>query len=185
MLPEGLVWLKVERGTKPTPYSLWFRTHPLSSGPRRRGVERPCLNSERGQSLVEAAFTISILAMTVIGIMQVGMALHSFDTVADAARDGARYAMVHGSSCTGCIATSSSIQTHVQNSGLLLPNVSTVNVTTTWPDTGSSCTPSSNPCNNKGNNVKVKVSYPFQMVIPFIPLRTLNLSSTSEMVISQ
>jgi Flp pilus assembly protein TadG len=175
MLPEDQLRSNVSCTAKRSTYSGWF------PGRRLSGLMQP----ESGQTLVEVAMTFSILIMVVIGIMQAGMALHAYDTVADAARSGSRYAIVHGSTCTGCVATSASVQTYVQNLGLQIASPSTVSVTTTWPDTGSSCTPSVVPCNNKGNNVKVKVTYPFQMQIPFVRSGLLTLSSTSEMVISQ
>ena len=59
-------------------------------------------------------------------------------------------------------------------------------VTTIWTayPTGSPCTPSST-CNNPGNLATVRASYSFPLSIPFGPTRTLTMTSTSEMVISQ
>ena len=150
-----------------------------------RTLRRSRLGGEEGQSLVEATFSMLVLLMIVLGIMDMGMALYSYDFVADAAREGARYAIVHGSACTGCVATSSSIQTYVKNLGLVGIKSSDLTVTTTWPDTGSLCTPSLSPCNNQGNNVKVTVNLVFHLGIPLVPSSTLNLSSTSESIISR
>jgi Flp pilus assembly protein TadG len=146
---------------------------------------RALRRAEAGQTLVEAAFSISILLMLVVGIMQIMMALYCYNYVADAAREGARYAMVHGSSCTGCIAKGTDVQTYVQNLGLPVINTSSLTVTTQWPDTGSICTPSSIPCNNPGNNVKVTVQYQYLPHIPFIRSSTWLMSSTSEITIAQ
>jgi Flp pilus assembly protein TadG len=158
---------------------------PRRSLAMRKVLIRARLRGEEGQSLIEAAFSMMVLLMTVLGIMDMAMALYSYDFVADAAREGARYAIVHGSACTGCVATSSSIQTYVQNMGLVGIKPSDLTVTATWPDTGSLCTPSLNPCNNQGNNVKVTVNYVFHLGIPLVPSSTLNLSSTSESIISR
>ncbi|MGH9607349.1 MAG: hypothetical protein ACRD3N_16805 [Terracidiphilus sp.] len=49
-------------------------------------------------------------------------------------------------------------------------------VTTTWPTTGSSCTPSPSLYNNPGNRVKVTVTYRYSAKIAFvatIPLITI------------
>lgn len=62
---------------------------------------------------------------------------------------------------------------------------SRLGVTATWPTTGAACTPIASPCNNPGNLVKVVVTYQYPLAIPFVPKANLNMSSTSEMVISQ
>ncbi len=40
-------------------------------------------------------------------------------------------------------------------------------------------------CNSPGDQVTVTVTYQFPVVIPFVPRRTLSMSSTAAMVISQ
>ena len=147
---------------------------------------RRCLISE-GQTLVETALSLSILFAMVFGIIQVGLALYTYDFVAESAREGSRYAMVRGSSCTSpcTVATSSSVQSYVQSLGYPGLNSSNLTVTTTWPDTGATCTPSVTPCNNPGNNVKVKAKYVFPWNIPFVPSGSITMTSTSEVVISQ
>jgi Flp pilus assembly protein TadG len=147
--------------------------------------------SEHGAGLVEMALSIAVLLSLVLGIMELSLALYSFHFISEAARDGARYAIVRGSSCpailSGCPAAGAGVdvQTYLRNQGFPTINPGSMAVTTTWPTTGSSCTPSVSPCDNPGNLVKVVVVYQFPLSIPFVPTRTLNMSSTSEMVISQ
>jgi Flp pilus assembly protein TadG len=155
-----------------------------ASFPMGKALKRVCRSGEEGQTIVESAFSMLILLMTVLGIMDLGLALYSYDFVADAAREGARYAIVHGSTCVGCVATQSSVETYVKSLGLGGIRPADLTVTTTWPDT-SSCTPSASPCNNRGNNVVVTVNYVFRLNIPLIPSSSLNLSSTSESIIAQ
>jgi Flp pilus assembly protein TadG len=152
---------------------------PLHSEP---DPKRRCWSSEEGANLVESALSMAILLSMILGIMEICLALYSYNYVAEAARVGARYAIVRGSSCPGCIATSDNIQTYVR--GLAYPGINNATVTAAWPDTGSSCTPSSLPCNNPGNNVRVTVTYPFNLNIPFISSTTINMTSTSKMIIS-
>jgi len=45
---------------------------------------------ERGQSLVEMAFTLPVLLLLVVGVAEVGNGLNAYLTVVDAGRDGAR-----------------------------------------------------------------------------------------------
>ena len=153
---------------------------------RMRSAMEHCRNSE-GQTLVETAIGLAILFTLVFGIVEMGLAFYTYNFVSESAREGARYAMVRGSSCTSpCTeATNASVQDYVQNLGYPGLNSSDITVTTTWPDTGVTCTPSVSPCNNPGNNVIVKVAYAFPWNIPFVSSSTLTLTSTSEVIISQ
>jgi Flp pilus assembly protein TadG len=184
MIDDGFSQSQLLRKTK-----LWSRLFRVARSSRylrsRSAVDR-CCNSD-GQALVETAVSLTILLTLVFGLINVGMALYSYNFVSEAAREGSRYAMVRGSSCTSpcTAATAASIQTYVQSLGYPGLNPSNLTVTTTWPDTGSSCTPSVTPCNNPGNNVMVKASYAFPWSVPFIPSSTLTMSSTSEVIISQ
>lgn len=148
-----------------------------------------CIYREDGQSTLETALSAIAVLTLFLGVMEMCLALYTYHFVSEAAREGTRYAMVRGSSCFGftsaCPAQASDVQTHVR--GLGFPGIVSANVTvtTTWPTTGSSCTPSSLPCNNPGNFVQVTVQYSFPLSIPFVPSITLPLASTSKMAISQ
>jgi len=127
-----------------------------------------------------------------IGTFEVALALYSYHYVSDVAREATRYAIVRGSSScnnnpnlTNCNATGDEIQTWVRGIGFPGINPNNLTVTTTWPTTGVTCYPSSSPCNNPGNLVNVVVTYNFPLGVPFFARGTLNLSSTSQMVISQ
>jgi len=48
----------------------------------------------RGQELVEYALTLPILLLLVLGIMEFGLAIFAYNTVANAAREGARVGAV-------------------------------------------------------------------------------------------
>ena len=160
-------------------------SHPARWLQTRRAPER-CWNSE-GETLVETAVSFTILLTLVFGIIELGLALYTYNFVSESAREGARYAMVRGSSCTSpCTgATNADVQTYIQNLGYPGLNASDITATATWPDTGSTCTPSVSPCNNPGNNVMVQVVYAFPWNPPFFPKRTLTMTSTSEVIISQ
>lgn len=146
---------------------------------------------ERGAALVEFALSAALLFALLFGVMAICLALYSNNVVSEAAREGARYAIVRGAtSCAdatpGCNASVSSIQTYVQGLGFPGINPQNMKVTTTWSafPPGGSCTPSAT-CNNPGNQVQVTVQYTFPLKIPFVMSRDLTLSSVSQMVISQ
>ena len=149
------------------------------------------MSGEHGSALVEFAISCSIVFTLMFGVIASCLAIYTYHSIADAAREGTRYAIVRGSACptygnlgSQCRATSGQIQTYVQS--LTLPGIdsSLLMVTASWPTTGASCTPSSTPCNNPGNLVRVTVSYQLPLSIPFVSPQTLNLRSTSQMVIA-
>jgi Flp pilus assembly protein TadG len=74
-------------------------------------------------------------------------------------------------------------------SGTLVGSGSTGYTTTSWPNAcaggGAFDTGTGLACNNVGNAVRVVVSYQFPLSIPFWRATTLNISSTSQMVISE
>ena len=158
------------------------------SGPRARISLRQLLDrGEGGASLVEFAIASSILLTLIFGVMNLSLALYAYHFISNAAREGTRYAIVRGSACTSmdCPVSAANVQHYLTANPFPGIDTSKMTVTTTWPDSGDSCTPSVTPCNNPGNNVLVMVTYQFPLSIPFIPAETLNMTSTSEMVISQ
>jgi Flp pilus assembly protein TadG len=154
--------------------------------------ERHFLQGERGSASVEFAMTAVVLFMTMIGLMKVCMGIYTFHYISEAAREATRYAMVHGSACSNsgvsCTtpANGSGITTYVNSLAYPGINPSLMTVTTSYAayPTGATCTPSIS-CNNPGNLVTVKVQYAFPYSIPFMTAKTLNMQSTSAMVISQ
>jgi Flp pilus assembly protein TadG len=150
---------------------------------------RAGLGDERGSSLVEFALTATLLFMLAIGIISMSLALYSYNVLSEAAREGARYAIVRGSAChfaSACPATAANIQSYVQSLGFLGVNPANLTAATVWSvyPAGGTCTPSAS-CNNPGNQVKVTVSYSFVVAIPYVSRRTLSMSNTAAMVISQ
>lgn len=149
-------------------------------------------NGDEGAVAVETAVSFALMIGLVLGFIQVALALYTYHFVSDAAREATRYAIVRGSySCgntpglSSCGATSDQISDYVKS--LQFPGINPANlsVSTSWPDTGSTCYPSTNPCNNPGNTVLVQVTYKFLLSIPTWRSVSLNLSSSSRMVISQ
>ena len=154
-------------------------------------VER-AWRGELGAGTVEFALSLTLLLTMMFGIMEMSLGLYTYALLSESAREGTRYAMVRGSSCSsfgrfssGCPVTAAQVQTYVQD--LNFPGIkpSAMTVSTTWAayPTGGSCTPSTS-CNNPGNLVKVTVTYLFPLNIPFLHARTITMKSTSEMVIA-
>ena len=166
----------------------WFGGMGLHMNQRIRRASR----DESGSSILEFALTSVILFTLVFGVIAICLALYSYNVTAEAAREATRYAIVRGSACSNstfpdCNVTSDQIQTYVRGLGFpgINPSSTTLTAVATWPTTGAACFPSVTPCNNPGNLVQVTVQYTFPLVIPFVPSRTLTMSSTSAMYISQ
>jgi len=138
-------------------------------------------NAQRGAGMVEFAVVATVFLLLLFGIVDFGRAVFTYHAVANAAREGSRYAMVRGSSCavSGCPATSASIQTYVRgrNSTLMVP--SSITVTASWPGI-TGCTAGGNTA---GCEVAVTVTYPFHFAA--LPFADIPMSSTSTMIISQ
>lgn len=161
-----------------------------SCGILKSALKRRCgvaIHAEEGGTLVEMAIATSVFLMLVFGIFEMCLALYTYHFVSDAAREATRYAIVRGSSCqyfSDCDVTSAQVQTYIQNLNYPIMNRSLMTVTVTWPSTGQVCQ-TTNPCNNPGAAVNAEVTYRFPLSIPFWQATTVNISSTSQMVISQ
>lgn len=135
---------------------------------------------QRGAGLIEFALVALQLMLVLLSLLEFGRMVLVSTSVANAARTGVRYAIVHGSTRTGTGVdgpSSSGSTTNVSDNvkyyagaGLLDP--ARLTVTVAYPDGN----------NNPGSRVRVTLNYPYD---PFtvLPLR-VNLASTSEGVIS-
>ena len=135
-----------------------------------------------GQSLVEFSLVSFMLCMLVLGVFEMGRVVLVYTTVANAARAGARYATVHGSSraagagsanASGPSSNPAQVVTVVKNfasAGLL--TTSRLVITVAYP--GASNAP--------GQLVNVTVKYPYDPLSRWLPFQ-VNLGSTTQEVI--
>jgi len=157
---------------------------------------------DNGIAIVEMALSSAVLFAMFFGVFEISLASYTSHYVADAAREGARFAIVRGStSCantpnlSNCKASTDTIAAYVK--GLTYPGINSANLTvnvsylTGTADTSSGsllttwATCSSGTCNVPGNMVNVNVTYAFGLSVPFVPRKTINVSSTSQMVVQQ
>lgn len=120
--------------------------------------------------MVEFSLVFIIFLMLMVGLFELGRAVWIYETVAHAARQGARYAMVNGS---GGSANDSTLITKVQGQAVGLG--SAVTVTPNWEGGGV-----------VGTFVSVRVSYPYVPALGGILLGGtggFNIASTSRMVV--
>ncbi|MBI2723593.1 MAG: pilus assembly protein [Chloroflexi bacterium] len=118
---------------------------------------------ERAQSLVEFSLIIPLFLILVFGVIDFGMGLRAYITVAQATREGARYASVgnpagtfsSGGSgeCNGSTSTTTVGKVCSTMGGLDLTKISSVSVT--YPDG-----------NSPGNTVHVAAQYNYAYITP-------------------
>src|SRR5438093_13527097 len=123
----------------------------------RFGRER---DGELGQSLVEFALLLPVMLLIITGLFDVARAVWQENTLAYAAREGTRYAIVHGSAgapyagpCHPCATPDPAVVNVVRSAAIGVANVS---VSTDWPDLSQGT-----PCNDRNCRVIVDATAPF------------------------
>jgi hypothetical protein len=125
-------------------------------------------DEQRGQSLVEFALLLPLMLLIITGLFDLGRAVWQTNTLAYAAREGTRYAIVHGSAgnpaanptrmspCTDTVICTE-IPAYVRAAAIGVPNIT---VTVDYPDTYSGTSPAVK-CADRNCRVIVDASAPF------------------------
>src|SRR6478672_13318474 len=165
---------------------------------RRRAV--PARRHRRGQAMVEFALVAPIFFLMLFAIIEGGRFIFYYQTLNNAVREGARYAIVHGSNsfCPsgpmppgtpvpgGCYdAPGNNVTQQVQSTAFGVLGTG-VNVTTCWdpvlqPD--GSCT-NGGLGNGRDSDVRVDGSFTYRPLVPIVPLPNITISAESNLVIN-
>ena len=128
----------------------------------------------RGVHVVEFAMVAPLVVLLLFGLIVGGLGVFRYQEVASLAREGARYASVHGykySQVTGkAAATATDVYTNAIQPRMVILDPNSLNYTITW-----------NPDNQQGSTVTVTVTYQW---VPEALLGGITLGSTSTMPIS-
>jgi Flp pilus assembly protein TadG len=169
---------------------------------------RTRIHCECGSTVVEFAFvTMLILFPLIFGVIDFARAAYAYHFVSLAAREATRWSSVRGSDCANslpapCEATSGAggtVDTYVRTispAGLYVDSnacsgtAGCLLVTTTWPGAPAGTNDSAACGGGAGSNsagcaVSVQVQYTFGFDLPFLPQAVINMSSASQMVVSQ
>jgi Flp pilus assembly protein TadG len=135
---------------------------------------------DHGNTLVEFSLVCFMFIIMLLGVVEMGRMVLVYTTVANAARAGARYAIVHGVNRTGTgvngpsgpgAGNATQVQTVVMNfasAGLL--NTSNLTITVDYP-----------AGNSAGSTVDVTVTYPYDPLVSYFnPMLSRTIGSTSE-----
>jgi len=142
----GIIHTSPQQGTK------WFR------------------KNRSGQAMVEFLLSVLVLLIVVVGIIEMIGLIYTYTVLADAAKEGVRYAVVHGcdkdgSMCSGTCtlnpctdSTADNVTAYARKFlGASLHDPSAIPVTVSYPDGNSKST----------SVVRVTISYPYQPLFGF------------------
>jgi Flp pilus assembly protein TadG len=139
------------------------------------------VRNERGATLVEVPLALIWVFLAVFGLTEAGRMVLAYTTLADAARAGTRYAIVHGSYRTGSC-TSVALDGQAGPSADPPCVVAVVKGITTAAGFSTATVHVSYPngTNKIADPVTVSVSYDYKAVLPMLPIPAVTLKSTSE-----
>lgn len=121
----------------------------------------------KGQALVELALLIPLMLVIAVGVLDLGRLFHASITIANAAREGARYGTFDPNDVSGIVAAA---EAEAADSGIDL--------------SGSTIAVSCPEGCGSGLPVRVTISYPFQLVMGLaFPDPILTLGGSAEMVV--
>jgi Flp pilus assembly protein TadG len=129
-------------------------------------------DSQRGQSLVETALIVPVLLLIFMGLFDFGRAIFAYNSVSEAARNGARVAIVNQTPADICRVAAE------RATGLGMPTTCAPNVTAVGVWHVDFCTTSMEiNCAQS-----VRVNYQFQAITPLIGafIGPIALTSTSQ-----
>jgi len=150
---------------------------------------------QRGQSLVEFAFVLPIIVLVIVAFIEIGRAVFAWNTIANAARQGARVAAVNQlpdvTDCDESRPIEDPYEPHWSIRGCAIAaggalGISAANVTVSYaapPSTTLAC----NPTLHVGCIAAITVTYDYNVSTPFVSwvIRSFTMSQTSQMPIER
>jgi Flp pilus assembly protein TadG len=134
---------------------------------------------------VEFALVAPLFFLMVFAIIDFGRYVYYVQILNNAAREGARYAIVHGANSfqpTGPAADDAAVAAIVQNYAIgVIGNGATLTIHSFWTDPQRPLDP---PSNARGHVVQVTVTYAFNSLIPIVPIPPITINGESSLVIN-
>ncbi|HYM48942.1 MAG TPA: TadE/TadG family type IV pilus assembly protein [Candidatus Limnocylindrales bacterium] len=165
---------------------------------RRADGRRARRPGHSAQSLTEFALILPVLALIVLGVVDFGRVFYYWTSIANGAREGARYGVVHATAITNtCRADPNNVKYRVKQEAGTTLSLTDADITVSWVDaTTGALTDGSANCNplpgdrriyQNPNSIRVEIGYDFKAITPMIanlwgggPLR---IRSSAQMVI--
>lgn len=146
------------------------------NGSRRRRLTR-------GQAMVEFAMVAPMFFLLLFGIIEAGRFIFYYETLSNATREGARYAIVNGANTLGCPsgpAAPGSAPCDVPGNNV----IARVRQSAVGMPGGITATPTWSPDNGRGSTVRVEASYTYRSLIPLVPLPPITVTAESSLVVN-
>ena len=140
--------------------------------PSDAGRPKPPAGRGRAQELAEFAIVVPLLLLIVFGVLDLGRVFFAAITIANAAREGARYGMLYPSDTAGIVAA---VRQEAQTSGIDLTDPAITAITVSCPDVAG--------CGS-GRPIRVTVTHQFQLLLTMVfPGGTVDVMRYSEMMV--
>ena len=120
--------------------------------------------SERGAALLEAAITLPMILLVCVGIFEFGRAYQTWQVLTNAAREGARVAVIQGTTDSQITTT---VQNYMKGGALSAYKSATVTITHGIPLTGAD------------TGTQVQINYPFTFIVLNPVVRLIAPKSTT------
>jgi Flp pilus assembly protein TadG len=158
----------------------------IRSGRRTTGHRR-----SRGQALAEFALVAPIFFLVLFAVIEAGRFMFYYETLNNATREGARYAIVHGVNsfdCTGppapgaasaCDPSGADVKQRVRDSAFGVFGTA-MTITPAWYQSDG-VTPGDN---GRGQTVTVTAEYTYSSLIPLVPLPAITVKAESSLVVN-
>lgn len=124
------------------------------------GFHRGARQNQRGATLVEFTIAATVFLTVTFAVLEFGRALWVYNALADAARKGARYAVLHDATAIDDVKRMVVYGNTAGTGSPVVDNLSTTNVDVTYPNFGLDQGTVSVSINN----------YQFQFVLPLVPV---------------
>jgi Flp pilus assembly protein TadG len=158
----------------------------------RRAKDR---RDSRGQSLVEFSLVFPIIVLLIVGFVEIGRAVFAYNTIANAARQGARVATVNQladvTDCDEKRPIDDPYEPHWTIRGCALTAASTLGITAANVSVSYAAPPSTtlscDPTLHVGCIASVTVTYHYSVATPFVNMLIgpFTMSQTSQMPIER
>jgi hypothetical protein len=135
------------------------------------------------QALVEFALVVPWFFLLLFGIIEAGRFIFYYETLNNATREGARYAIVNGANTLGCPTgppapgtsacdpTGEDVKARVREAAFGV--ITGITVTPTWFSD-----------NGRGSTVTVAASFTYRSLIPLVPLPPITVATESSLVVN-
>jgi Flp pilus assembly protein TadG len=131
-----------------------------------------------GQTMMEFVLVAGAFFLLMFGILEMALAVNAYNDVSTAAREAARYAMVHSpTSNNNPCPTGTGVQCPAVQAQAVsyAPFLSTTDVSATF----------SNPSSSTSDYAVIVITHTYPLSVPFMSAVNLNLKASSTMLVSQ